>query len=81
MKHKTHKKFEDTELSRMLVDQCDVYIHEAVKNLYQALERIYEADATDNNGSVMGEASLCQMFSDKANYALYFADHLDLQEV
>lgn len=49
--------------------------YEALKSCANALQRIYKANESGNNGSVMGEAVLCRQFSAQANEALNQLDN------
>lgn len=42
----------------------------AAPELLDALDRILRAHDSGNNGAVMGEASLCEMFATMARYAI-----------
>lgn len=50
---------------------------ESASQLAPVLLRIYEADRTDNNGAVNGEAVLCGSFKDWAKHVLTVAGVLD----
>lgn len=45
-----------------VVDETLLEVAKAVERLIQVAERVYAAEASENNGAVSGEASLCVMY-------------------
>lgn len=54
----------DSLVDRLIVEQ------EKVKKLREALGKIYRANESKNNGTVMGEAVLCKYFADMSKIVL-----------